>query len=210
MFLYAFVAIIAVTGAVYQEQKCASAGGTCSIGCTGGTTKSGLCPTQAANVLCCVKSAAPSTSTGSCALVTIAPSEFTGSALRVHNSFVPAINRINSYAKAAGVKIHITSSYRKDANVAGAIVVPATKSNHMVGHAIDMNVVYSAGTCNSACLGGKHPAQVATFISKVRADGELRWGGDFSTPDVVHIDDGFNLKNAKQWDEQYLDTQKNC
>jgi hypothetical protein len=70
--------------------------------------------------------------TDSCPLVTLTPSNFQGSALHVHNSFVPAINRINEYAEIAGVKIYITSSYRKDANIAGAIVPPATKSNHMV------------------------------------------------------------------------------
>jgi len=209
MLLCIFAAVIALANAAaYQEAPCANAGGSCSVGCSGGTTKSGLCPTQASNVLCCVMGTAQSS--GTCDLVTIAPSEFTGSAMRVHKNFVAAINRINGYAKAAGVKIYVTSSYRKDANVAGAIVVPASKSNHMTGHAIDMNVVYSGGTCNSACLGGKLPTQVAAFISKVRADGELRWGGDFATPDVVHIDDGLNIQNAKEWDAQYLATQKNC
>jgi len=140
----------------------------------------------------------------------VSPSNFVGGTARVHATFVAAVNRINDYAKAAGVKVYITSSYRKDANVAGAIVAPASKSNHMTGHAIDMNVQYSGGLCNADCLSGKLPSEVAAFISKVRADSGLRYGGDFGTPDVVHIDDGLNLDNPKEWDRQYVETQTYC
>ena len=62
-----------------------------------------------------------------------------------------------------------------------------------MGHAIDMNLIDTASGkfCNSKCLAdvSKHPAGVKCFISKIRQNYVLRWGGDFSVPDVVHIDD---------------------
>jgi uncharacterized protein YcbK (DUF882 family) len=36
--------------------------------------------------------------------------------------------------------------------VAGAIVNPATKSNHTAGHAIDMNIAFVGGWANSEYL----------------------------------------------------------
>jgi len=127
-------------------------------------------------------------------------SRFMGSRLIAHVEFFPALDRINQYAEQADVKLLITSSFRRNANVAGAIVRPATMSNHMVGHAIDMNFKYGPGytkACNSSCLFRQPlPGPVQRFIDLVRQDNGLRWGGDFSTYDPVHIDDHYNQDRA--------------
>jgi hypothetical protein len=109
------------------------------------------------------------------------------------------------------VKLYITSSFRKpDSAVLGAIVTPATLSNHKIGHAIDMNVVYGKSPilCNSVCLGGKLPTDVQCFIDEVKSEG-LRWGGDFKTKDPVHIDDGYNF-DTDAYTELYEYIQEAC
>ncbi|MBK8501051.1 MAG: M15 family metallopeptidase [Saprospiraceae bacterium] len=100
----------------------------------------------------------------------------------------------------------VTSSFRTTTNVAGAIVTPAIRSNHLAGHAIDMNVVYDNGTksANSKVL-AKYPSvpePVRRFINSIILDPGLRWGGQFNTPDVVHIDDGLNQNDAN-WRKRY-------
>src|SRR5690606_11951139 len=129
-------------------------------------------------------------------LVEFTASNFVGKKVIADNDFVAGLKRINKYAKDSEVLIHVTSSYRKDANVANAIVTPSKMSNHMVGHAIDMNVRYGDDYkkwCNSAALNKTTlPEPVAKFINLISADVELRWGGDFRKKDSVHIHDYYN------------------
>lgn len=104
-------------------------------------------------------------------------------------------------------QVYVTSSFRKPGQViTGAIVEPDKRSNHYVGHAIDMNVWDKNGKlCNSKCLRHSlnlHP-DVQCFIEKVRNDPDLRWGGDFTPKDEVHIDDGINCRKPSVYDKLY-------
>lgn len=141
------------------------------------------------------------------ALQEFSSTRFSGKKLSADIEFFPVLKRVEEYAEKADVMLYITSSFRLNANVQGAIVKPATRSNHMVGHAIDFNVLYGseyASWCNSTCLKQSVlPGPVAEFIALVRNDSEMRWGGDFSTPDVVHIDDGLNVRDPAAWDARY-------
>ncbi len=125
--------------------------------------------------------------------------------IQVDKQFMPLMDRINEYAKQAEVTIVVTSSFRTTTNVKGAIVPPAKMSNHLVGHAIDMNVQFASGFANSGVLKQfpNVPNPVRTFIQSIRNDADLRWGGDFNTPDVVHIDDRLNLNDAAKWRQRY-------
>lgn len=110
--------------------------------------------------------------------------------------------------------MYVTSSFRKSGQViGGAIVVPAKRSNHYVGHAIDMNLIENGVWCNSRCPKSddldRHIG-VKCFIEKIRNDPSLRWGGDFTVRDVVHIDDGVNLRNPSHYNNLYNRLQKNC
>ena len=89
---------------------------------------------------------------------------------------------------------------------------PAKRSNHFVGHAIDMNVLDRKGWCNSRCLRDSlnQRSYVQCFIEKIQKDPDLRWGGDFSTPDVVHIDDSINWLKPSVYDQLYNTLQKHC
>ncbi len=144
-------------------------------------------------------------------LVLYEASRFQGSPCRADIEFVTALDKLNAFAEQADVFIHVTSSFRTSSNVAGAIVKPATRSNHMAGHAIDMNVIYDNKTksANSVML-GKYPnvpEPVKRFIKSIIDDKGLRWGGQFNAKDPVHIDDGLNGDMAK-WDKRYQAMQK--
>jgi hypothetical protein len=124
--------------------------------------------------------------------------------------FVPALKKINQYAEDANVFVFVTSSFRTSSNVGGAIVKPATRSNHMAGHAIDMNVLYDGGKSANSKELGKYPAvaePVRRFIQSIVNDPGLRWGGNFQEKDSVHIDDHLNQDMAK-WDKRYQAMQK--
>ncbi|HMB63012.1 MAG TPA: peptidoglycan-binding protein [Eudoraea sp.] len=143
-------------------------------------------------------------------LVLFQGSRFMGKPCRADIKFVPALNKINGYAEQAGVFIHVTSSFRTTTNVSGAIVKPATFSNHLAGHAIDMNVLYNNGNwANSRALAQypSVPEPVGQFLKSIIDDPALRWGGLFRTRDPVHIDDHLN-KDMDEWNKRYKAMQR--
>jgi hypothetical protein len=140
-----------------------------------------------------------------CRIKTYTNSQFIGKELRADVDFIPHLDRMNQYALDCQVKIHVTSSLREPGRkVSGAIVKPASRSNHLVGHAIDMNLTSASGFFNSRKLKRSNlaslPAEIRKFIELVRADKVLRWGGDFNKEDPVHIDDRLNKRNQQRWD----------
>lgn len=135
-------------------------------------------------------------------LVEFKHSLFVGKPCIVDEEFVPYLNIMATYTKLYGFKIYITSSYRKDTNVSGAIVKPASMSNHLIGHAIDCNIIDEKGKLwNSKML--ENPSKnIQEFIDKLKSGG-LRWGGDFKVKDTVHFDDGLNVNNSELWVKKY-------
>lgn len=81
-----------------------------------------------------------------------------------------------------------------------------------MGHAIDMNLYEGKVLCNSKCL--VHPPAelegVKCFISSIRHDSSLRWGGEFHPEDPVHIDDGLNVRDRPLYNVLFISLQKNC
>jgi uncharacterized protein YgiM (DUF1202 family) len=130
-----------------------------------------------------------------------------GKEISADRDFFPHLDRLNGFARETDVFIHVTSSAREpDREVNGAIVTPASRSNHMVGHAIDMNIKTATGFFNSKALAKAQfnalPANVKRFINLIREDEVLRWGGDFSKEDPVHIDDELNRRHSDIWDSK--------
>ncbi|KAL9979454.1 hypothetical protein ACROYT_G017125 [Oculina patagonica] len=150
---------------------------------------------------------------GKCDLVEFKGKNFVNSA-RVHTGFYDSIAQIDDYAGKCGVKVLVTSSFRKSGKpLSGPIVVPpAVDSNHLVGHAIDMNLYEGDVLCNSKCLVDPpaHLEGVTCFISSIRRDPNLRWGGDFHPTDPVHIDDGLNVRDRSLYDILFTSLQENC
>lgn len=147
---------------------------------------------------------------GKSPLVFFDGSRFRGKPCRADIQFLPMLEKINMYAEKADIYVHVTSSFRTTTNVKGAIVKPATFSNHLAGHGIDMNVIYNNGQWASSKILAKYPtvsSPVKNFIKSIIEDPDLRWGGKFQTIDPVHIDDGLNRDRAK-WEKRYQAMQR--
>jgi hypothetical protein len=138
-------------------------------------------------------------------------SNFTGATVIADVEFVDSLEAINRHAGNSNVQVHVTHSFRGSGQtVQGAIVTPATRSNHLAGHAIDMNVRSGGRLYTSADLGNLQscPQNVRNFINAIRNDPRLRWGGDFGRSDPVHIDDGLN-NDIAAWQRRFNTTQAN-
>jgi hypothetical protein len=112
----------------------------------------------------------------------------------VHVDFADSISStMNDEAKRAKVNLNINQAFRRaDVPPSGSVVPPAKKSQHLVGHAVDLNII-DGSTTNSADMfkNGNETDAADTFVDAVKAKG-LRWGGDFSPVDPVHFDDYLN------------------
>lgn len=118
--------------------------------------------------------------------------------------FLPALEQLEQLAAGHELRLYVTHAARLQRQaLADAVVRPATRSNHLVGHAIDCNVRYRGRLYRSVELGdgGSLPASVHAFLDAVRAHGTLRWGGDFGDP--IHFDDALNLRAPAVWDEKF-------
>ena len=127
---------------------------------------------------------------------------------RVDREFMPYLSEYNRCLIAANTRIVITSSYRNIAE--NNRVNGARSSNHLVGHAIDMNIVGSNGrNCNMACMrtSSKHniPGVQATIDCWNRLPAPSRYGGNptfgiriRSGIDSVHLDDNINRAHSSK------------
>ena len=119
----------------------------------------------------------------------------------IDEDFEPVLKTMEAIARKYNITIVVNYSYRVDANVRGAIVKPATHSNHMIGHAIDCNLQLNGRLYNSTLM-QTDKGIIRQFINEVKAAG-IRWGGDFGKPDPVHFDDGLNIKDMAKWTIKY-------
>jgi hypothetical protein len=123
---------------------------------------------------------------------------FRGESLRIDRDFESSALAVAALAQTHDVKLHVTSGLREpQVPVAGAVVTPAKLSNHHVGHAFDMNLLLDGELIDSRRLARvtELPQRARAFLLDVRTSPPLRWGGDFSVPDPVHIDDGLNIRD---------------
>ena len=141
-----------------------------------------------------------------CVLARYHHTRFIGNPATADIDFFPLLDRIAGFAASSALFVHVTSSARDpEGQIEGAIVRPATRSNHYVGHAIDMNLQSESGQFfNSSKLRDlpNQPAAVRRFIKLIQDDPDLRWGGDFSTPDVVNIDDDLSRRAPGLWESK--------
>ncbi|MEW6078507.1 MAG: M15 family metallopeptidase [Thermodesulfobacteriota bacterium] len=131
---------------------------------------------------------------------------YRGQQILVHRDFLEPMRRLDGYARATGVKILVVHSFRHpEAVLTDAKVVPGKRSNHLAGHAVDINVrsglwLYMFEDMKKTSLPDQ-PSPVQDFIRLIREDPGMRWGGDFEDEDPVHIDDGLNLADYQQWQQ---------
>lgn len=141
-------------------------------------------------------------------LVSFNGSQFVGKPLLADIEFVPMLEKLNEFADKGGLLVHVTSSARQHGITLGnTIVPPASRSNHLVGHGIDMNLMKGQKFFNSTALSkknlSKQPKAIQNFIQAIRADNVLRWGGDFTQEDPVHIDDNLNNRDSILWEAKF-------
>ena len=134
-------------------------------------------------------------------IITFTSDRFIGKKLLFEESFLPSIQKLEQFARDSHVKIFITQSLRNPSDtLTNTVVTPSKKSNHYVGHAIDMNIKLDSGEfCNGSCMERGDYEEVNNFLNLIRGDETLRWGGDFSDVDPVHSDDGLNIRKPQEW-----------
>jgi hypothetical protein len=143
---------------------------------------------------------------------------YRGKQILVHRDFYPSLVEMNKLAEKFNITIILNQGYRHPKQkVKGAIVGPATYSNHQAGFAIDCNLQWNGITYTSKQLSKKKFAQlphsVSDFINETKTRIGLRWGGDFQPEDPVHFDLPVNLENRSDWkmaQQQCIDDFENC
>ena len=99
------------------------------------------------------------------------------------------IKLMNETATKFGLRIVINQSFRlNNVKVSGAVVPPASKSQHLIGHAVDCNIV-DGGTWNNSTDFKNHrqTTNAEKFIARMKKASH-RWGGDFARVDTPHFD----------------------
>jgi hypothetical protein len=130
----------------------------------------------------------------------------------IEASFFPYIEVMDNLASTNNIQIKVQQSFRKaDGQITGNIVPPADRSNHLVGHAIDINLVYNGVWYNSSNMTlanyNNLPQAIKNFISGCENAG-MRWGGRFTPADPVHFDSGININNRSWYDRWYAGIQQ--
>jgi len=149
---------------------------------------------------------APTPRPGSCQLMKYSHPRLINKVPVIDVQFKPTMDKLVRFAADCRLKIYVTSHFRTNTNVAGAIVTPAQYSNHMVGQALDFNLQSDSGSfCNGDCLSRQNTFSKC-FTDKVQADRSMRWGNSFNDP--VHVDSGLNVNNRSAWNTRYQITQQ--
>lgn len=116
----------------------------------------------------------------------------------VEASFFSYMVAMDASAKRYGIVVKVNQAVRYEGvKVNGAIVKPASHSCHLVGHAIDCNLLYKKRLYNSLDLQIPN-GEIRQFIDECKHNG-LRWGGDFTPQDTVHFDSDLFHKNPVLW-----------
>lgn len=103
------------------------------------------------------------------------------------------IKEMNAIAKKLKLTIKINQGLRvHGVKVKGAVVTPATKSQHLIGHAIDCNIIDGKSWNSSKDFKAKKQTENAKKFIKEMKKKSFRWGGNFSDVDTPHFDSLLN------------------
>ncbi len=119
-------------------------------------------------------------------------------------AFLPDLRALDGAAAARGLIILVNQVFRRQGDaVSGAIVPPSTRSQHLIGHALDLNLMDGRVVNNSALqIAGKWTPAAKDFAAHAMGLG-LRWGAKFSPTDPVHFDRRVDA-GAALWDAKFL------
>ena len=107
-----------------------------------------------------------------------------------------------------GMTLNLNQALRiAGAPVSGAVVTPARKSQHLLGHALDLNMIDGTSWNTAADFrAGNETENAKTFIATMKANG-MRWGGDFRKADTPHFDRELP-SGSEVWDYKYFFNQR--
>lgn len=107
----------------------------------------------------------------------------------VDRDFLIGLDQLNTAAKSNSITVSVNQTFRvQGAAVGGAVVTPANRSQHLIGHGIDINMIDGSNTLVTANFKNNTATQNAkNFIRDAKAGG-LRWGGDFDVPEGENFD----------------------
>jgi hypothetical protein len=131
--------------------------------------------------------------------------------IQIDSEFLEYAQIMDKLASGYGITLLVQQSFRNaKETVENAIVVPIKNSNHLVGHALDLNILFGGEYYNSKALKDyEHlPDNIKIFITGCRISG-IRWGGDFDINDSVHFDDNLYGRNELLYNELYKKYQGN-
>ena len=126
----------------------------------------------------------------------------------VSRSASSMIQLMNDTAANLKITIYINQAFRiHGVKVTGSVVPPATKSQHLIGHAVDCNIVDGKtwNTSNDFKM-NKQTKNADKFIEKMK-EKLYRWGGNFSKTDTPHFDKQLNASSF-DYDAKFFLNQK--
>ena len=128
--------------------------------------------------------------------------------LVVSSTLVDSLKSANKKAKELSLDIVLNQTMRVNGvKVSGAVVTPASKSQHLIGHAIDCNIVDGDNWNSSKTFKDKSESENAKkFIAAMKEKG-MRWGGNFSNIDTPHFDKQV-LSSSFDYDCKYFFNQR--
>lgn len=114
-------------------------------------------------------------------------------------------------AKELSVMLNFNNAMRvSGVRVSGTVVKPASKSQHLIGHAIDCNIIDGNSWNNKKTFkANKETKNARKFIKAMKANG-MRWGGDFKGKnkfDPPHFDKNLNAY-SKDFEYKYFFNQR--
>jgi peptidoglycan hydrolase-like protein with peptidoglycan-binding domain len=120
----------------------------------------------------------------------------------ISKSLLQYLKKANKKAADLSVEIKLNQAMRQNGvKVSGAVVTPASKSQHLIGHAIDCNIVDGSNWNSSKTFKNKKETENAKKFIKAMKKNGMRWGGDFTRTDTPHFDrqvlassDAYNFK----------------
>ncbi|MCW8935350.1 MAG: M15 family metallopeptidase [Gammaproteobacteria bacterium] len=128
--------------------------------------------------------------------------------LVISKAAFPLIQLMNKSANSLKLTIYINQALRlHGVKVTGSVVPPASKSQHLIGHAIDCNIVDGSSWNTSKDFKKKNQTANADKFIKAIKKGLYRWGGDFSQIDTPHFDKQLNA-NTFDYDAKFFLNQK--
>lgn len=124
---------------------------------------------------------------------------FTGKPVLVDIEFIDALHQLDQYAAANRLEIIVTSASRvQGVPIGNLIYPPASRSNHLVGHAIDFQLNLNGKIYDHDRL--YLPLPLQSFFQQIEEDPILR----SSSSDPLHIDDGLSQRDPAAWQEKYV------